>query len=264
MLYYPQLTTGSVCQFPVSREVKMRTVTNDLFGGDTIRMADTGCAAVRWQLRYKNLTDGEWSALEQLFEATEGRFGTFTFLDPTDNLLMWSEDWTQKVWNADPLLTVTVGRPDALGGTSAMQLTNNAQATQSIAQSVPVASWFQYCWSCFVRSDAPCRVQLMSMTPGEEQVQEIAVGAQWNRVAMPAHLSTKQDGMIFGIQLPAGFRIDVFGAQVEAQMAAGYYKKTVDRAGVHSSTRFDSDALTRTGDGPNQSACVVNLMSNLS
>jgi hypothetical protein len=106
-------------------------------------------------------------------------------------------------------------------------------------------------------------VQLLAATAGEEQVKPIVIGAEWNRVTMPARLSTHQDGVSFGIQLPAGFRIEAFGGQVEAQMAAGDYKKTVDRAGVYPSTRFDSDALTRISDGPNQSSCVVNLMSNL-
>ncbi len=40
MLYYPQLSTGSVAQFPVTRSVNMRTVANQLPSGFTIRMAD--------------------------------------------------------------------------------------------------------------------------------------------------------------------------------------------------------------------------------
>src|SRR5271163_4783597 len=130
MLYYPQLTTGAISQFPVTRNTNMRTVANQLPCGYTIRMADTGTQKVQWQLRYSDLTDGERSSIESLFEAAEGQLNTFTFLDPTGNVLMWSEDWTQAVWTADPLLQVTAGVADPLGGSAAMQLTNTAQTTQ--------------------------------------------------------------------------------------------------------------------------------------
>src|SRR5580704_7114381 len=144
MLYYPQLTTGSIAQFPVSRAVNMRTVANQLPSGFTIRMADTGAQKVQWRLAYSDLTDGERASIESLFEAAEGQLSTFTFLDPTDNLLMWSEDWTQSVWTPDPLLQVTGGVPDPLGGNASMQLTNTAQATQQIVQNICGPSWFVY------------------------------------------------------------------------------------------------------------------------
>src|ERR1700689_1884404 len=112
MLYYPQLTTGAVSQFPVTRNANLRTVANQLPSGYTIRMADTGAQKVQWQLRYSGLSDGELSAIQSLFVAAQGQLNTFTFLDPTDNLLMWSEDWTQAVWTPDPLLQVTAGMPD--------------------------------------------------------------------------------------------------------------------------------------------------------
>src|SRR5712671_2968302 len=160
MLHYPQLTSGSVCQFPVKRRTTLRTVTNDLPGGDNIRMSDPGAARVRWQLQYLGLTDGERSAIEQLFGAAEGRLTTFTFLDPTDNLLMWSEDYTKSVWSVDPLLQMTAGMLDPFGGNDAMQMTNTAQVVQSAAQNIEAASWFQYCFSVYLRCDTPLSIQL--------------------------------------------------------------------------------------------------------
>src|ERR1700737_3274770 len=152
MLYYPQLMTGAISQFPVTRSTNMRTVANQLASGFTIRMADTGAQKVRWQLRYSSLTDGERSSIEGLFEAAEGELNTFTFLDPTDNLLMWSENWTQAVWTADPLLKVTGGMQDPLGTGNAIRLTNTAQTTQRIVQKTSGPSSFLYCYSVYVRS----------------------------------------------------------------------------------------------------------------
>ena len=263
MLYYPQLTTGSISQFPVRRGTNMRTVANQLAGGYTIRMADTGAQKVQWQLRYSDLTDGERSSIESLFEAAEGQLNTFTFLDPTDNLLMWSEDWTQAVWTADPLLQVAGGVQDPLGGSAAVQLTNTAQTTQQVVQTTGGPSSFVYCYSVYVRSNAPATIQLVVTATGQTGLTAVTTNASWMRVSTSGSFSVQQDGIGFGVQLPAGVQVDAFGAQVEAQPAAGLYKKTIDLAGVYSSTRFSSDLFLVTATAPNQNSCQIGLTSSL-
>ena len=263
MLYYPQLTSGAVCQLPVTYRTSIRTVTNELLGGDTLRMGDPNDGIVRWQLRYSNLTDTEWSSIEQLFEAVEGRLTTFTFLDPTDNLLMWSEDWSRPVWTADPMLQLVKGIQDPLGASNAAQLTNTSQTTQRITQRIESASWFAYCFSVYLRSDVPSVVQLVATASGQDSLSTISTGPTWMRAVGAGRLSVRQDGVGFGVQLPAGARIQAFGAQVEAQMAPGQYKKTIDRGGVYSKTRFDSDSLTLSTNAPNQNSGTVSLRSNL-
>jgi hypothetical protein len=263
MLYYPQLTTGSIAQFPVTRTVNMRTVANQLPSGFTIRMADAGAQKVQWRLVYSDLTDGERSSLESLFEASEGQLNAFTFLDPTDNLLMWSEDWTQAVWTPDPLFQVTGGIADPLGGSAAMQLTNSAQTTQQIIQSTSGPSSFVYCYSLYVRSNVPATIQLVVTATGQTALTAVTTGASWMRVTASGSLSVQQDGIGFGVQLPAGVQVDAFGAQVEAQPGAGLYKQTIDLGGVYSSTRFSSDLLSLTATAPNQHSCQIGLISSL-
>ena len=264
MFYYPQLATGSSSQFPVSRTLQLRTIVNQILGGDNIRAADIGAGVVQWQLQYTALTDAEWSSIDQLFESVEGRLSTFTFLDPTDNLLLWSEDWTQKAWNPDPLITIGTDVQDPFGDTNALQITNNAQTTQRVMQATAAPSWFQYCFSLFLRADVPSVVQLVVSTPGQDWASPVNVGPAWNRLTASTSLSATQDRVSFGIQLPAGTRVYAFGAQTEAQPGAGPYKKTTDLAGVYSKARFDSDRLARTTDAPNQNSTVIKLMSNLS
>src|SRR5262249_11127352 len=155
MLYYPQLTSGSVCQFPAGWRTTIRTISNELAGGANIRMSDPGGRTMCWRLEYSSLTDDEQSAMEQLFEAAEGRLESFTFLDPTDNLLTWSEDWTKPTWTSDPLLQSAGGGTDPFGGSGALQITNIAQTAQQVVQSLGGASWFQYCFSVYLRSDSP-------------------------------------------------------------------------------------------------------------
>jgi hypothetical protein len=263
VLYYPQLTTGSIAQFPVTRTVNLRTIANQLPSGFTIRMADTGAQKVQWRLVYSDLTDGERSSLESLFEASEGQLNTFTFLDPTDNLLKWSEDWTQAVWTPDPLLQVTGGVADPLGGSAAMQLTNTGQTTQQIIQNTSGPSSFVYCYSVYVRSNVPATIQLVVTATGQTTLTAVTTRASWTRVTTSGSLSVQQEGIGFGVQLPAGVQVDAFGAQVEAQPGAGLYKQTIDLGGVYSSTRFSSDLLSVTATAPNQHSCQIGLISSL-
>lgn len=263
MLYYPQLTSGSVCQYPVLRSTTTRTVSNQLPSGDTIRMSDLPAEMIRWQLQYAGLTDAETSSISQLFGETQGRLSTFTFLDPTDNLLMWSEDWTKSVWTADPLLQVVIGIADPNGGTGATQLTNTGQAAQQVSQIVAGASWFQYCFSIYLRADAPCAVQLLLSSTGQQLTSSVSVGSTWARSVQAVALSSQDDGFSVGIILPPGVRMFAFGPQLEAQPAPGPYKMNTAQAGVYPSARFDVDSLSVTANAVDQSSCVVSLVTQL-
>jgi hypothetical protein len=75
-----------------------------------------------------------------------------------------------------------------------------------------------------------------------------------------ANPAAQEASISFGLQLSGGIRIEAFGAQVEAQPAAGPYKKTTDHSGVYSATRFDSDCLQRSTEAPNQNSGIVNLV----
>ena len=241
----------------------MRTVANQLASGGTIRMADPGSQKIRWQLRYSDLTDSERASIENLFEAAGGQLNTFTFLDPTGNLLTWSEDWTQTAWTADPLLQVSGGAQDPLGGSEAMQLTNTAQTAQQIIQSIGASSTFTHCYSLYVRSSVPATVQMVVTATGQTLLTPVTTGSAWTRVTTSRSLLVEGAGVGFGVQLPAGAQVDAFGAQVEAQPAAGLYKKTIDRGGVYPSTRFSSDLLSFTATAPNQNSCQIDLISSL-
>jgi|SRR5579871_318033 len=263
MLYYPQLSTGAVSQFPTVRQTSLRTVSNLLPSGDTIRMSDSGAGKVNWRLEYSNLSDAEWASLETLFDAVEGKLTAFTFLDPLDNLLLWSEDWTKPVWTADPLLHVSCGATDPNGGTGAVQITNIGQTTQRIIQTIAGPSWFQYSWSVYLKSAAPATTQMVLSATGQESMTQVHVTSSWTRVTQAGNLSLQEDGLSFGLQLPAGASIVAFGAQAEPQPAPGSYKKTTDLAGVYANTRFDSDTLTQITNAPNQHSCSIHLVSTL-
>src|SRR5579863_3831656 len=124
MFYFPQLSTGAIGQYPIQKRRLTRTVTNEATDGVMFKLVDTNAVAVEWTLQFTTMSDDESNALALLFNNVEGQLGSFTFLDPTDNLLLWSEDLTQPAWSANSLLTITGGVADPNGGTSATQLSN--------------------------------------------------------------------------------------------------------------------------------------------
>ena len=226
-------------------------------------MSDAPAASIRWQLRYVNLTTEEWQSLQQLFTAAEGRLNSFTFLDPTDNLLMWSEDWTKPVWVSDPLLQLSQGLTDPLGGSAGIQITNTAQTTQRVWQDIAAPTWFRYTYSIYLRAESPCIAQMLTHSSSQELRVAVAVTSTWTRVSASPTLTTQGASIGFGLELPAGIRIEAFGPQVEAQPSAGQYKKITGRAGVYMSSRFDSDVLSAAKEATNQFSCVVDLVSRL-
>lgn len=261
MLYYPQLATGSLSQYPVTRGNRRRTVTNTLADGGDIREEDAGCAQVVWDLTYTHLTPGELAGIQRLFEAVEGRLGTFVFLDPTDNLLSWSQDFARSTWTSDPLLQMSGGIPDIFGGSAGWRVINAAQADQQFGQTIAGPAWFQYCFSAYLRSDAPCTVRVSGSSKSGQVARSFEVGPQWSRAIAPLRMSNQDDGIHFALASGPGASFEIFGPQVEAQLGAGPYKQTTDSSGVYAKSRFDSDALTCVATGPQQYSCSVRVAS---
>src|ERR1017187_129785 len=112
MLVYPQLATGTLSQFPVQRRHQMRTLVNTAADGTVVKLADAGAETVEWQLQYAALSDAELAALLQFFAAAEGTLNNFTFVDPTANLLAWSNDLSNVVWETGPFLASTGANAD--------------------------------------------------------------------------------------------------------------------------------------------------------
>lgn len=261
-LYFPQLTVGSLAQYPIVRRWSKPATINTLPDGSTIVMAGMRPAQVSWELRFAGLSSGEWDALQQLFSDSHGRFGNFTFVDPTDNLLTWSEDFTASAWAADPLLQITAGVADPFGGTTGVALWNTGQAAQRLMQSVPGPSWFQYCFSLYLRAATPCTLSLVRSSTSEEMKTTVGVGEGWSRVVSSGALSGQEDEIHFGLEVGSGTSLYIFGAQVEGQPCAGAYKRQTNRSGIYSHSRFDQDMLVQSADAAERYSTTIQIVSN--
>ena len=255
MLVYPQLATGAMTQFPVRKQRRRRTVVNTAVDGTSIKLADPNGEVTEWQLAYSDLSDTELSALEQFFAAAEGTLNGFVFLDPTSNLLAWSNNLNAQVWTPGPFLTLVGGVTDPFGGTLAWRLSNGGAGAQDICQTLAAPAGYLYCLSAYVRSAQPLTATLLIGGGRAER----AVTNQWTRIVFAANGDATASSIQFGLEVPPASSLDVFGLQVEPQAGASAYKATTS-GGVYQDARLADDLLTITTTGVNRHFCTVKII----
>jgi hypothetical protein len=255
MQAYPQLGSGALSQFPVQKRRRMRTVRNTSADGRSIKLADLAGEFTEWSLEYASLTDDEVAALQQFFAEAEGTLNEFTFVDPTDNLLAWSDQLDNAVWHPGPWLSLASGVADPAGGTKAWHLANSGGGAQSILQTISAPAGYLYCFSASVRSQGASNV---TMLLGSQRSNR-AINAGWTRIEFAAKGDPAGESIGFGLEVPAGGGVDVYGMQAEPQAAASPYKATT-KGGVHAHARLRDDLFTITTTGVNCHSCTVNII----
>jgi hypothetical protein len=256
MACFPQLSSGALGQYPIRKRNACRTIRNQCLDGRDIKLADPAASKTDWALTFQELTDGEIDAMRDFFVSMEGSLNSFSFLDPTDNLLVWSEQFDQAAWQKDALLQLTSGVADPLGRSSAFHVVNTGGATQGLTQTLNVPERYYYAFSLWVRGQAGA---VTLRRGGETSV--LAVDMNWNRLVLACESGGTDETVAFGIQFVPGASVDLFGAQVEAQIGASGYKKTTSRGGVYPITRFAEDGLVLSTIGPGRHGCLVHLRS---
>jgi hypothetical protein len=247
MIAYPQLASGIVTQYPLRKTKRQRTVINRAADGSSIRLADPTAEVTEWLLQYAELSDDELAVLQQFFQSAGGALNGFTFLDPSANLLAWSEDLTNAVWQKGPFLS-------AEAGTGFWHLSNSGGGPQVISQTISAPGDYLYCFSVYARSNAPIQ---LTMTVGTQRALR-PVFADWSRLVLASRGGAGAESVSFGLEIPAGASLDIRGLQVDAQPGASVYKVS-SRGGVYEEARFADDALTVVATGPNRNSCAVKI-----
>ena len=249
MEFFPQLETGALVQYPLRKRIDTRTVLNRSLDGTQVKLFEGGATRLLWELHYSGLTAQEVELIESLFHSVEGRLGSFTWLDPTGNLLASSEEFDAPSWISGPLVSHVGGGADPLGGTAAYRITNAAQISQDIEQSIAASGRFSYCFSIWARSDSLMPLTLSARTSSTTSSIARTATAGWSRITFSVHLDVPEEQITFAISLPAGGAADLFGAQVDAQPEPSPYKRTAAAGAVYTAARFDQDALSVQADG---------------
>jgi hypothetical protein len=232
-----------------------RTIQNTLADGSVIRVADPAGAAVQWNLQYTALSDAERQTLEQFFGAAEGTLNGFTFLDPSANLLAWSEDLNNAAWCAASQLALTGGIQDPKGGSNAWQLTNHGAGSQSLTQVINAPTIYTYTFSVYLRATEGTSATLLV----DDATTTVTLSNAWGRYQITGSGNPTAAYMTFGMDVPAGAAVSVFGPQAEAQQTASVYQ-TSTNGGVYENARLQNDILTITTTGVNRHSATVNIL----
>jgi hypothetical protein len=255
MLVYPQLETGALSQFPIKRCRRARTVVNAASDGSAVKLPDPAGGITEWTLNYAGLADSELAALEQFFASAEGSLNGFTFLDPAANLFAASDAIGSAAWEQGPLLTVTGGIADPEGGTNAWRITNLGAAAQTITQTLAAPGAYVYCVSAWVRAESAGLVTLLLGSGRADRETQ----AQWSRITFAGTGDAASNSMLFGIEIPAGASVEVYGMQAEPQAGASKYRASTT-GGVYEGARFEDDELAVTTAGGNNHSCRVRIV----
>jgi hypothetical protein len=255
MLVYPQLQTGALCQFPIRKRHRIRTVINQAADGSCIKLADPAAELTEWQLNYAGLNDDEVDELQQFFTAAEGTLNGFTFLDPTANLLALSDQLDADDWQRDPFVTLTGNVSDPTGGAKAWHLSNTGDAGQQLSQTLQVSAAYLYCLSAYVRSSQATNVR---MSIGDDAAGR-AAGSLWSRITFAGAAQAEEESIRFGLEVPAGVSLDVYGIQVEPQAGASVYKSST-RSGVYLDAHLSADVFSVTSTDVNRHSCSLSII----
>jgi hypothetical protein len=255
MLVYPQLSSGALTQYPTRKRRHVRTIVNSVADGTQVKLADAGAESVEWQLQYRGLSDAEMEALLLFHAAAEGTLHSFTFVDPTANLLSASGNLAGDNWDCGPLLSAVRGVADPGNGTNAWRLVNPGASGQQISQSVTGPGTYVYCFSVFARAESESIVTLHIGS----NVAAFTCGPNWRRLFCAGPGGAGAESLSFAIGIEAGAVVEVYGPQAEAQARPSKYKASIE-GGCYPGSRFRDDSVFFTSTGVNCHNATVNII----
>jgi hypothetical protein len=87
MASFPQLKSSAVAQYPARRTLVFRNEAVRFIDGRQQWYRDSAGAVRRWEILLDHIDEGEAAALDEFFQAQQGAFGSFEFVDPWDGAL---------------------------------------------------------------------------------------------------------------------------------------------------------------------------------
>lgn len=250
-LFFPQLSTGAIAQYPIRRVRLGRSIKNVLSSGDLILSPDPGATMLVWQLAYSALPTVDLQALQTLFQTCAGSVHGFTFIDPIDNMLAGAGTFSAPAWNIPSNLTISPGAADPMATMNAFQLTNTGQAAVAFTQTLNVPAWYVYCFSLYVISNQSSLITLLRQGASAQTLTPCQVGTNWSRVVSSGTLNDTSTILTVGIQLSAGQQVTIYGPQLEPQPAPSRYRSTAKNGGVYSNAHWGADQLVIAAQAPN-------------
>lgn len=263
MNVFPQLSSGSVVQYPLQAQRRVRTVVARSVDGHRTTFPDPLLQESSWQVHLNALSDSEWETLETLFAVSEGRLGGFLFVDPTDNMLLQSENFSSSVWSKAPGIVIGPAVTGPTGASNATQVSNSSMSLQRISQTLVAPGTYRYTFSVWVRSFAENHLRLIVQSGSSYAERLFAPGVDWSRLVLQAAISSPENTVDVILELASSSSFGIFGAQLEAQPAPSSYKKTTTNAGVYQDAHFAEDTLTQLTTEPGQHRSAIRIVTRV-
>ena len=230
-LFFPQLTSGALVQYPVQRVKSFHSASTQAEDGSVVSYFDRNGSTLMWQLTYAGLTQAEVNALQMLYDACSGRFRAFTFLDPVGNLL-------GPQWQSGPTVQV-----------SGTVYTNTGNAPQQISQTFPIPAGYAYSFSLPGNPAADPTATLTVIHSSANAQQETTLRVNSPLLVSSGTLADTTIGFTITVQLQPGQTIDLGSAQLDAQPAPSPFRPST--GGVYPNAHWAVDELLFTALGPN-------------
>lgn len=266
MLFFPQLATGALAQYPLFKQRIERTVQNIAEDGSVISLYDIYAPQVRWTLDYEYITDVEADTITSFFASCEGSLQPFLFVDPTANLLLFNEDLTQSCWVFNRLLQLSAGIADPMGGAAAIQVVNSSETSLPVTQSVSIPGQYTCAFSAYLRSSSvSCTVTLSRSDGNNTASQSASPSSVWTRFYLSSTFASSESTLCeFSLGVSGESTVDVFGLQVDAQPQPGTYLPTTSTNATYPSARFDMNQVRVVSTGASQNNLRVIILSRAS
>jgi hypothetical protein len=230
-LFFPQLSTGALTQYPVKRVKSVHTAGYMADDGTKVMYFDPNGGSLIWQLSYAGLTQDEVTSLETLFDACCGQFRAFTFLDPLANLL--GPQW----------------QPDATVQLSGAVATNIGSAPAGVSQSLAIPAGYTYAFSVPGNLSADPSENISIVASGPNSQTQVVLSLNKPLLVYSGSLTDTGVGLTIKLQLQPGQSIDLSEAQLEAQPAPSPFRPAL--GGIYTNAHWAADQLTFIAEGPN-------------
>jgi hypothetical protein len=242
-LFFPQLSTGALVQYPVTRTKSVQTVSTQAEDGSVITYLDPRGGRLAWGLEYSGITREEADRLQTLFDRCAGRFRAFTFIDPVANLL--TEQWQ---------MGTGIDRTDDV-------YTNSSNSAAEVWQTFPVPSGYAYCFSLPGDLTADSGTSLTLIRRGSTTEEAVTVALNSVVLLSSGALDDSGLGLTVAVRLQPGQSVDLRQAQLEAQLSPSQF--TSPLGGVYPNAHWAVDELLFAATGPDLYSTKFSIETNV-
>ncbi len=238
---------------PLTRELRFTTRTNRTADATEYRNADQANPLFRWDLSIGPLADADYAAIQNFHSSRGGAYETFVFLDPLDNLLQWSEDFSQAAWVKSNPSQIVISAPT---------ITNTGGSVNTVSQSIAAnPQGITFTASVWLRGAATITLRLTDGA-GTTFTSTAGLTGAWQRYSVSGTFVAPASSVTVAFDIPAGASADFLGAQLAATSGPGAYSRTTLISGFHPKCSFDSQPLAHRVAAPNVNFVKLSILEH--